>query len=747
MDRETFMKEDRLQVSCPSCETVFEVTDPELIGQIVACPKCGGMMMIAPPEDANPAGGLKETIATDDSSLSSRATVLQDERNCEKNGADLSKDADSENGVLIGAEGETEADGVRAVEANAQKWNAKLPLIASGVICALIAAFFVAFIREYFDPSGDAAAERANARQLGERGNDVAASSDEEEASPALPAEEGVDKASEAPESVGGTEKKSELLPGAGEEESLESSDQERAKRVKNSFEDSGDESPNEGSAEESPASVLEEGEVFAGASEEIEPTFGEETDVLDEELDEADEEETNSIEDDALPTEFDEKEFERENQAIEEKEESEEDLGSVASTTDLSLQNALPALRSEPKQIDVDARLALKFRSIVLPDSPAAAIRLISEFSGVPICFDLERFSLLRPSLGARLDLRLDDVSVGEVLEKVVNLLKWEIVKEPSRLMIEPQTDRPEETKTQIFDVSDLISEETPFFAEISGNDEPTKPEKITPEALARMATTLAVGLRNENEEGKVSCEDGSLVVDADDATRKDVETLLEQLRALRRLDSSSDGAAKDLIAESFCWETLSQKTSFNLLKPVSLQQATDTLEGKYKFLSLWDDAALNSVGAGRDSSVFLRVDSATIDQVLTSLLDPIGLSYIILGDNLILVTSKEKASSYETVEIHGFAALDEPKAFEEALGLSREMMKTVAPESWNVGRSSIWLDLENGCWIVRQTQPVQREIRRWLDARKNGDSDATSNHEATNLNGDDEDHDRTSD
>ena len=44
------MKENNFQVSCPSCETLFEVTDPELVGQIVACPKCGGMMMIAPPE-------------------------------------------------------------------------------------------------------------------------------------------------------------------------------------------------------------------------------------------------------------------------------------------------------------------------------------------------------------------------------------------------------------------------------------------------------------------------------------------------------------------------------------------------------------------------------------------------------------------------------------------------------------------------------------------------------------------------
>ena len=40
------MSESLFQISCPSCESVFAVTDPELVGQIIACPKCGGMMLV-----------------------------------------------------------------------------------------------------------------------------------------------------------------------------------------------------------------------------------------------------------------------------------------------------------------------------------------------------------------------------------------------------------------------------------------------------------------------------------------------------------------------------------------------------------------------------------------------------------------------------------------------------------------------------------------------------------------------------
>jgi hypothetical protein len=49
------MSESLFQISCPSCESVFAVTDPELVGQIIACPKCGGMMLVETTEVAQDA--------------------------------------------------------------------------------------------------------------------------------------------------------------------------------------------------------------------------------------------------------------------------------------------------------------------------------------------------------------------------------------------------------------------------------------------------------------------------------------------------------------------------------------------------------------------------------------------------------------------------------------------------------------------------------------------------------------------
>ena len=54
------MSESLFQISCPSCESVFAVTDPELVGQIIACPKCGGMMLVEAAEVERSAGNSED---------------------------------------------------------------------------------------------------------------------------------------------------------------------------------------------------------------------------------------------------------------------------------------------------------------------------------------------------------------------------------------------------------------------------------------------------------------------------------------------------------------------------------------------------------------------------------------------------------------------------------------------------------------------------------------------------------------
>jgi hypothetical protein len=210
-------------------------------------------------------------------------------------------------------------------------------------------------------------------------------------------------------------------------------------------------------------------------------------------------------------------------------------------------------------------------------------------------------------------------------------------------------------------------------------------------------------------------------------------------------------------------------------------LQNAIEILEKSQKFQALWDDAALLEAGVGRDLSTSARIENGTLDAALREILEPVNATYLILGENLILVTEKAVAKNYETVEFFSLIGEngDRP-TLAEARALVEEIKVAIEPESWlrddaaseemteigkdaafaenskdgesekdaeftegleegeegeektvaleeRVGedaevrkeKAAIWLDVESACLIVRQNQPNQRALRRWLAAR----------------------------
>ncbi|MGI6401672.1 MAG: hypothetical protein ACOX0A_06120 [Thermoguttaceae bacterium] len=708
------MKENNFQVSCPSCETLFEVTDPELVGQIVACPKCGGMMMIAPPEqvveddksaDAESQDSPKEQ-EPDAASLDARERSQQEEPGA----AQERRESPSEQRDVLASEE------FANLGSPVRKFNAKLFLFASGAVCVIGAALFFGILRTYRptpDNKPDAElrtsvvdeeiAREPDAPEEATLDPDVPDAQDEHAS---LFQEEALSLDSGGVDVDGfGFGDNANIFENTG----AESAD----------FEDETDTDDAEPSGDET---LAPEDDVVTidGEDEGLDPfDASDDEEIVEDDL-ELEETEIEEPDEDEIPTEFDEAEFEEKNQPEEEDPTAEEDLGAVASTIDVSLQSSLPILKVEPREIDVDERLALRIRSIVFPESPAAALRLLSEFSGVPFEIDLDRFALLRPSLNMKLDLKLDDVDVKDALAQAAEMLKWNVRQESDRVVIEPQRSDLSDYVEERFEVADLLEDVAPFLVEIEPGEAPEAPGKITPDALVRFITSLTPAQSWNDEEGKgtIALDGTTLVVANDSLSRRLVETLLEQLRVLRRLNSGSKIVGETLIPESLGWETLARRTPFNLLKPVSLQQAIETLENKFKFLVLWDDAALNSVGVGRDSLTGARFASAPLEQILSDLLAPLQLTYVILDERLLLITTLDKANAYKTVEIHGFSTLDSPKTFEEALSLSSEMQAAVAPDSWNEESVAIWLDVENSCWMIYQSQPVQREIRRWTDA-----------------------------
>lgn len=855
------MSESLFQIGCPSCESVFAVTDPELIGQIVACPKCGGMILVEAAQEASNAQVGEEAQNASEAQNKQDAQNVEEEGNAAKQGGAQNERNASK--IPVGEEPQIaketqDEDGATATTANeaaaSRKGGGRVGKLVGGGVALLlvgVAAFWATRnVREDVAPgveteigqngeNGESAASENDASdevggfapfaikertggdesetfesaastseassedatlegndeaesvgedgQNGEAGVDVAtlanvessdASSEEEGANAAPRREESQDGEIGKNEGVGEVEQNGE----SSENESSATTDNENGFEVDGPYEDLGDLSELDGLGEEEALDAL------GDLDEENALGNGEE-----------EEENENQLAGSNASTGFNEADFERANKNDDPEsadEASEVDWSGVASTTNPTLQGALPTLRRERKEIDVDARLALPIKSIEFPSSPVAALRVLSEFTGVSIVPDLETFVLTRSGMNATLDLTLHDVTAGEALEKVAELLKWEVCKEKKRVLIRPAEDASDALVEERFDVSDLT-------APLKNENAPTNlrkfetPNNLTSETLAALIrSTVAPETWSENG-GRATLQiDGStLIIGQNAQNREKTRILLEGLRAIRALEPQTDAAPERVIPEKLGWENLTKKTTFAPLTPPALQNVVEIVENSQKLQVFWDDAALNEAGVGRGATTAVRVEGGTVDALLSEALEPLNANYLILGENLIFITDVATAESYRTVEI--FSIIDEKgkkPTLDEARTLIAEMKQAVAPGSWKetiaenseigenvkgteeresaadeetslkndkngtslfgeknkvekMGEFSqdaqdaqnsedgegegdalfngddpdavVWLDVESACLIIRQSQPNQRALRRWLNAR----------------------------
>src|SRR5262245_19003376 len=55
---------DLFAITCTTCKSRLRVRDPAAIGQILACPKCGGMVMVKPPPAFREVGEQRSDLPT-----------------------------------------------------------------------------------------------------------------------------------------------------------------------------------------------------------------------------------------------------------------------------------------------------------------------------------------------------------------------------------------------------------------------------------------------------------------------------------------------------------------------------------------------------------------------------------------------------------------------------------------------------------------------------------------------------------
>lgn len=377
---------------------------------------------------------------------------------------------------------------------------------------------------------------------------------------------------------------------------------------------------------------------------------------------------------------------------------------------------NALPAViekteeepvQAEPKKTlqpgeqvgraaktDPTPHLDLPLQEIAFEQVPLLEIvRTLSDLVHVPFTFDLESFRAKGISLTRLLSFEARDVTVKTLLRQLVEPLGIEFFVEEGQITL-----RVAAAPTALtWDITDLQRHA----------EKPLSGERIRGDLEKLLAPS-----------GPIHLENGLLRVEASPETGDKALRFLEMLRFVRGMPGRSALSGEQVAPEAFGWDTVSQRQTLNYFEPTPLDDVFSLLEKATPLHIVVDHRALHREGiALKAIRTTIHSDNGTLNAALNGLLEasePIPLTFRLIEKNLIEVTTLSDARSPRkmSIEVHRLPETADSEEYAETL------RQTFEPESWGPEAGVIVTDHATGLLFIRQSQPVQRAIREYIEA-----------------------------
>ncbi len=384
---------------------------------------------------------------------------------------------------------------------------------------------------------------------------------------------------------------------------------------------------------------------------------------------------------------------------------------------------------RSSNDPINLEQRLNLNIRQVRLAQAGLADfIRLFYQLTGVPVQLDWRDFPSPVVTWEKRTPYEAANLTASQFINEFATSFHLEVVMGEDRVILTDPSIKNDIPGKVIFDCSDLIgddfeSESSPFSAD--KGTESFFPEQLSLSILESAFRDLVLDQTLLPSEKSPILERGtdqkSLVLSADRKTIEKAYVFFDRLRSLRHLPQKRIVEAEILIPETLCWENrLSNPISISFLRAVPLSEALILIEREYQIRFFFDYAAIPGGGEVLETPVRLIVKEQPLEQVLSELLSPLGLKFVVLTEDLLAVTSSGAGEEFDA-EIHFYATPEEDISLDEAAALADRIRKSVAPESWQTDSRSggmIWIDPFSHSFYIRQTIANQIKVRRFLQS-----------------------------
>ncbi len=741
-------------VVCTSCESVLEVRNPELVGQIVACPKCGSMVLIEPTNQSRQSASqpvahapISElpaptpvTSATHDATHSEIISEFQHKNDAKTVGTTVAANDNVSGDANADATPVRDADverlGPLAAELQAKflsgetfdDWhNRRLVIVAVGTACLLLTFFAFLLFRPHPEniaspgqspehrqpaigsplPPDGIETTRTGGQSIEESESDAIQQGESPSPSSLPPADEikvegqpgtpgnqpdatnqQADASEPAPESKPESKSPGPLRPPTDTSGQGRTAAGQSGAAVRVTL-------PNDEPLNDPFGEIFDRVNNDNGANEQASP-----------ELPEAESRREAVAESDGFSGIIGNEEPPEKN-AVDKPDESVTENGEVAQS-EIRIEPGDKQEPVEPKSPDISERLALSITSFRVEKAPVVdVVRALSDLSGVPMQLDIDELRARGISVESPISLQMRETTVAGIIDAVLQKTRLTRRDVDGCLVFGYTDEQVNAARTVRYDLSKLASlEQNPISAE---------------QAAKWLAELLINQPQNPKVRNATAAVDGNEIVVVGTIWLQDqAKRLLLSLYYLRGLEPESGLSPERLAPEVFGWDRVNTPLSFNLVEPMPLKQAVRLIEGHTKLRVLIDHAALLEEGLSRESTVISHVSNGTVDTVFRGMLEPLGLTYRIVEANAIEITTPRVAREKMTIEAQQYAPLPTGKTPESCAETIRQAFGGDA--SWNPETGGvIVIDPVSGYMLVRQSQPLQRDIRLWFGRMHN--------------------------
>ncbi|HUE72491.1 MAG TPA: hypothetical protein VMP01_16525 [Pirellulaceae bacterium] len=357
-------------------------------------------------------------------------------------------------------------------------------------------------------------------------------------------------------------------------------------------------------------------------------------------------------------------------------------------------------APRPAPRHVDVAARLADSLAGIDVPGVPLADFLTdLSSLSTIPITLDPEGLPLAGLSPASPVSLKAENTTIGQALTLALAPLHLEYTIADDQLVVSLGG----KLADRSFPVDDLTNK----------NEEQAQ-------QLAQWATALIEpGTWKDGDEEGASLTLGveQFAVRASDRTYAGLLLLMEKLRVARGLALRTRQPA-----EVFRLESRSARASTKLATTLSLNYSQPTLlaiilkrlekEGQFRILVDW--RALAAEGWNADGEGILSVENKPLSEALTELLAPMDLAWRAVDEQTVQVTTLSALAQSLELEVYPVGTLAANAAAGEVL-LAR--LRTALPSTGTEDAAgALHFDPVSGCILASLPQPQQRVVEKLL-------------------------------